>query len=238
MVIGLTNEPMGLVEKFVSDTKATHPIVIENGDSLRAYGGTGFPTIVLIGADGKVVATGGIGDAQIEEALQKVFLPPKLTGKAAVAQPFLDKRKYAAARKALDAVAADEKAPAEDRSSAQAALAWIDETGKRQLESAAADAAKGDAVAAAETYERVAESFKGLPQADDAGKALADLFADPAKKKEIDAAKRWEVVKEKIAGEKPKKAIPVVRGFLSSFKGTKAAAEAQKVLDTLEAQTK
>ena len=237
-VIGLTNEPRGLVDKFVAETKATHPIVIENGDSMPAYESNSFPTIVLIGADGRILATGGIADQQIEEALKAVILPPTLPAKLAPAQALLDKRKFGEARVLLEKASADEKAAEDDKSAAAAAVTWIDELAKRRMDGAAADASKGDPVSAAETYEQLAEQFKGTPAEGAAAAALKELLADPAKKKEVDGAKAWDKLQTAIRELKPKKAIPKVKGFLSSFKGTKAAEAAQKVLDGLVAQDK
>lgn len=237
-VIGLTNEPRGLVDAFVAKNKATHPIVIESGDSMRAYKSDSFPTIVLIGADGVILATGGIADQQIEEALKSVVLPPVLPASLAPAQALLDKRRFGEARALLVKAAADEKAEEGGRASATEAVTWIDETAKRRMDGAAADAAKGDPAAAAETYEQVADLWKGAPAADAAAAALKELLSDPARKKEIDAAKAWDKLQTALVELKAKKAVPKLKGFLSNFKGTKAADAAQKALDELLAKEK
>lgn len=239
VVIGLTNEPRGLVDKFVAETGAKHVIVMENGDSGNTYKIKGYPSSFLIDVNGKIVGTsddGGINDAAIEAQLQKVLLPPKLPAKLAPAQALLDKKKFADARKLLDKAAADEKASEDDRKAASDAIAWMDEAAKRRLAAAAEDAAAADYPAAAETYTQVGEQWKGLPAADDAAKALKDLLADPAKKEEIDAAAKFDDVRARIAELKPKKAIPVLKGFVSNWKGTKAGSKAEEILKDLEAQ--
>lgn len=143
-VIALTNEGRGLVDRFVADTGARHPIVIESGDSLRAYGGTGFPTMVVIGADGRIAANGMPNEAMIEDLLKKVRLAPKLPAKLAPAQQLLDRKKYGEARKLLEKSAA-EGAPEDERSAATAAIEWIDATGKATVEDARADLERPDA---------------------------------------------------------------------------------------------
>lgn len=233
-VIALTNEPRGLVDKFVADTGAKHPVVIEEGDSIKSFAGKGFPTIVLIGADGRVLANGGISDAQIEEALKEVEIAPKLPAKLAAAQALLDKRKYGEARAALEKAGAVESAPEEERKAAQDAVAWLDETAKQRLDRASVKATQGDAVAAAEIYERTIAEYKGAEPAAAAAAALKELTSDPAKKKEIDGAKAWADLQEKIADMKPKKALPLLRSFVSKYEGTKAGEEGRKILQRYE----
>jgi hypothetical protein len=241
VVVGLTNEPRGVVDKFVADTSAKHVIVLESGDSGNSYKIKGYPSTFLIDVNGKIVGTsddGGVSDQAIEAQLAKVLLPPKLTPKLAPAQALLDKKKFADARKLLDKTTADEKAADEDKKAAEEAVKWMDEAAKRQLDAAAADVTGGDYASAAETYVRISEQFKGLPAGTDADKALKDLLADPARKKEIDAANRFDEMKARLSDLKPKKAIPIVKGFLTNWKGTKAGAKAEELLKDLETQDK
>lgn len=225
------------MDKFVAETSAKHPIVIESSDSATSFGIKGFPTTYLIGADGKVVAEGMPSPDMIEAALTKVNLPPALPEKLAAIQKLLDAKKFGEARKALEKPAADEKAAESDRTAAAAMIEWLDGNAKRRLESATAEASS-DPVSSAEALSLLSEQFKGVPAGDEAAKALKDLLADPARKKEVDAAKKLDDLRERIAEMKPKKAIPAVKGFLTSWKGTKAAGEAQKILDKLVAEDK
>lgn len=232
VVLALTDEPRGLVDKFVAETRAKHAIVMEEGESFKVRA---FPTTYLIDVNGRIVGEGMPDPGTLQAQLAKVRMPPKLTEKLAPAQKLLDARKWGDARKFLEKAAADEKAAAEDRESAQSGVTWLDETAKMRLDDAAADALRGDPVAAAESYESIAALFKGAPAATDAETALAELMKDPARKKEIDGARKLDEMKERIAEMKPKKAIPVVKSFLNSWKGTKAADAAQKILDELTA---
>ena len=240
MVIGLTNEARGLVDKFVADTKATHPIVIEGSDSAQTFGISGFPSSFLIDADGKVAWSGHPGNLTpelIEAQLKNVRLVPQLPAKLSAAQALLDKRKFGDARKLLEKAAADEKASDEDRKAATDAVAWLDDNAQRHMKSAAEDAAK-DPFSASEAYSDLAEQYKGTETASAAEKALKDLLSDPAVKKEIDCTRKFADVKARIRDLKPKKAIPIVKGFLSGAKGTKVATQAEELLRTLEAADK
>lgn len=232
-MIALTNEARGLVDKFVADTSAKHPIVIEGTDSASTYQIKGFPTTYLIGADGKVIAEGMPNEQMIEEALRYVRLVPKLApAKLAPIQKLLDARKLAEARAAL--VKARDAGSEEEKAAATEAIDWIDESGKLALQGAGEMVTSGDFAGAAAEYRRVGEQHKGTEHGDAAAKALKDLLADPARKREVDAADAFEKLREKISDMKPKKALPSVKGFLTSWKGTKAAAEAEKIREKLE----
>ncbi|MCG3135274.1 MAG: hypothetical protein HMLKMBBP_02806 [Planctomycetes bacterium] len=230
-MIALTNEPRGLVDKFVEQTKAKHPIVIEGTDSANAYEIKGFPTTYLIDPDGKVSMVGMPNEGAIEELLKRALQPPTLVGKAAATQKLFDARKYGDARAQLAKLA--ETGTDEEKASAGEAVKWIDEMAKRRLASAAEESST-DPGSAAVSLRQTAEQWKGTPYADEAAKALKDLLADPAKKKEVDAAEALAKLEAKIADMKPKKALPFVKGFVGSWKGTKAGEKAEKLLSDLE----
>ena len=77
-VIALTNEGRDLVDTFVENTGAKHPIVIEEGDSGEKFDIKGYPTAFLISPKGKLITQGRPTDAQIEEALKDARLAPEL----------------------------------------------------------------------------------------------------------------------------------------------------------------
>lgn len=219
------------MDKFVEQTKAKHPIVIEGTDSAATYEIKGFPTTYLIDPDGKVSMVGMPNEAAIEELLKKALKPPALVGKAAATQKLFEARRYGDARAQLAKLA--ETGTDEEKASATEAISWIDEMARRRLASAAEESA-ADPGSAAVSLKQTAEQWKGTPFADDAGRALKDLLADPAKKKEVDAAEALVKLEAKIADMKPKKALPFVKGFTNSWKGTKAGEKAEKLLTDLE----
>src|SRR5436190_16875642 len=87
VVVGVTNEPEKLVEKYVADNKVEYPIFIEKSfHSFSALKFNGYPSAVLIDTKGAVVWTGNPGsidEATIEKALAgahapRAPLPPSL----------------------------------------------------------------------------------------------------------------------------------------------------------------
>lgn len=241
VVLAVTNEGRGLVDKFVGDTGAKHPIVIEDGDSLPAFGGRGFPSSYLIDAEGKVAWAGhpaSIQEAEIERLLQGVRLLPQLPRKFASIQKSLEKGDFAGARKALDGQLAGTSLDEEERRAAEGAAKWIDDRGTSMLASAEADGGRGDWYAAAETLEKVVASFKGLEVADRAKETLEAIRKDKDKRKEIDAGEVFVKTKEKTRSMKPEQAAQMFRMLAKKYEGTKAGEKALAEAVRLEAASK
>jgi hypothetical protein len=234
VVMMVTNEPRALVDAFVTKNSPKYPIVIESGDSLEKLDGHAFPTQVMIGPDGKIIAE-GFSEQAISDFLPKQRIAPKMPDKLAAAyQKFLDKDKLADARKMLVDVAAG-KGPDDEKTAADGMVKWIDEGGATALASAAESDGKGDSVGAAAIYEDLVKSYAGLDAGPKAADALKALLADPAKKKEIDAAKALEKARADAAGEHTaKKKIAIFQAYLKTWKDTKAGAKAATLLDALE----
>ena len=238
VVLAVTDEPRGLVDKFIADTGAKHPIVIESGDSMRAYGGTGFPTMVLIDARGRVAVAGHAQESDIERLLADTWSVPVLPKKLAAVQKTLDKGEYAAARKALEAQLAGTGLDEADRKAAEDAMKWIDDRGAKILAGAEEDERAGDAYGAAQGYRRAAEAFKGGETGTKADAALKALLADKAKKREVDGGDLLEKNRAKLRSMKPEQAAAWCRSFVKNFEGTKAAAKAQALANQFESGVK
>ncbi len=238
VVLAVTNEGRGLVDKFVSDTKATHPILIEDGDSAATFGIQGFPTSFLIDANGKIAWTddkGGL-EAEIERLLQDVRLVPALPRKFAAIQKSMEKGDFAGARKSLEGQIAGTGLSDEEKTAATEALKWIDDRGAGMLASADADGQRGDWYAASETLNKVIASFKGLEPAAKAKETLDGILKDKEKKREVDAGEVYEKSKEKARSMKPEQAAQMMRAVAKKYDGTKAAERALKDAIRLEAQ--
>ena len=81
VVLAVTDEGRGLVDKFIAETGAKHPILIESSDSATAYRINGFPSTFLIDADGKIAWAGngaGFPPTLLDSLLEKVRLLPPL----------------------------------------------------------------------------------------------------------------------------------------------------------------
>jgi len=238
VVMGITNEPRKLVDGFVGKNGAQYPIVVESTDSIELLEGNAFPTQIMIGPDGKIIAD-GFSEQAIADYLGKQRLPPTLPATLAAAyQKLIDKDKLADARKMLADVAAG-KGTDEEKTAADGMVKWIDEGGQAGLDSAAETDKAGDPAGAAETLEDLVKSYAGLDAATKAADALKALNADPAKKREIDASKA--LVKARADAKKeamPKKKIAVLTAFATSWKGTKAAVKAEAIVAKIEESQK
>lgn len=238
VVLAVTDEPRGLVDKFIAETGAKHPIVIESGDSLRAYGGTGFPTMVLIDPRGRVAVAGNPQESDIERLLGETWTVPTLPKKLAAVQKSLDKGEYGAARKALDAQLAGTGLDEADRKAAEDAVKWIGERSLKMVDGAQEDEKAGDAYSAAQGYRKVAEAFKGDELGTKAEASLKALLADKAKKREVDGGDLLEKNRAKLRSMKPEQAAQWCRGFVKNFEGTKAAEKALALAIQFESGTK
>ena len=102
VVVGVTDEPDGLVSKYVTDNKVAYPIVIEKGfKSSRELKVAGFPSAFLVDTKGKVIWAGhpaSLKESDIEEALKGARAPGvKLPAALKSLEPLLTKQDYAKA---------------------------------------------------------------------------------------------------------------------------------------------
>lgn len=233
VVIGITNEPKGLVDAFVAKNNAKYPIVVESSDSFAGYEAKAYPSQFVIGPDGRI-AGNTFDPALVDSLLPKQHVAPKLPERATAAAKALEKGKYADVRKALEAFAAG-KNSVDEIKAAEDFMKWIDDTGTSVLADAAAADKAGSAADAADTYAGLIADYAGLDAAVKADDALKALLADPAKKKEVDGAKALDKVRDEARGKPAKKAIPMFKAIVTTFKDTKAAAKAAKIISDIEA---
>lgn len=241
LVLAVTNEDRPLVERFVKDTGCRHPVVIEGGDSVDAFGTENFPTLILIDTEGRVAWSGRPGsleDAEIEKLLRFAHPLPPLPKKLAPVLRSLEKGDCAGARKALEGMLAGTGLDEPERKAATAAVKWIDDRGAAMLASAAEDEKRGEAWAAAVTLRRAAESFKGLETSTKAEAALKALDGDKDKKREVEAGDAWEKAREKVRTMKLDLGAALCREFAKRYEGTKAAEKAKAMADRLEGLAK
>lgn len=238
VVLAVTNEGKGLVDKFVSDTGAKHPIVIEDGDSAGVYGIRGFPSSFLIDADGKIAWNGhpaSVKEDLIERLLENVRLLPELPKGLSSVQKSMEKGDFASARKSLESSLEGGRLSDEERTAAEEAVAWIDARAGSLMASAEADGQRGDWFAVVQTLERVVESFKGLEPAEKAKEQLAEIRKDKDKRREIDAGEVYEKTRQKARSMKPEQAAQMFRMLAKKYDGTKAAEKALADAIRLEA---
>lgn len=233
VIIGITNEPKGLVDTFVGKRSPKYPIIVESSDSTIGFDVNKFPSEFVIGPDGRIAGT-VFDPGLIDSLLPKQHVAPKLPEKAIAAAKALEKGKYSDVRKALEAFAAG-KVTVEEMSEANAFVKWIDDTGTNVLADAAAADKAGNAADAADTYAGLVDDYAGLDAATKAADLLKALLADPARKKEVDGAKALDKTRDEARGKSAKKAIPMYKAIIAGFKDTKAAAKATKIIADIEA---
>lgn len=237
-VIGITNEARAAVDAFVAKHSAKHMVVVESTNSGAAFGTTSVPSPWLIGADGRILLKGVPSESQIEEALQKVRLAPKLPKSLEALAAPIKKDKLGDVRAKVGKLLDGTSLADDDRKVAEALRDWIDWQAQSSLDDAKADGEKGDWYEASRTLERVRKTFVGMPAATDAAEQLKALGADKAKKDAVAAGKRLEAALD-LQREKnlsPKEAIPLFKPIASKYDGSLAGKRAADIVEALEAE--
>lgn len=231
VVLGLTNESRSATDGFCEKNSPEYPIVIESGDSMRLYQSKSFPTIVLIGADGRILSTANPSSQAIEAALENVRLRPALPDSLKSADKALKKQEYA---KALDKLS---KAKEEDAAVAKEVADWITWFGQSSLESALKDKEAGEVYMAWRTLDGLEDSFKGHEIGDKAKAEAKAIMKDKALKNEVKAGSMLDEIRLELAdAATPKSALKCLKPLLSrKYEETKAGKEAAKLAAELEA---
>jgi len=235
-VLAVTDEGRGLVDKYVEETGATHPIVIESSNSTQAWGVSGFPSSFVVAPDGTIAYAGhpsGVTDELIEGLLKDVRLFPEVPKSLEPVVKKLEKDDFAGAVALLEKLAAKEGSSEEETAAAAELQKWIDWRGANGVSSAETAVEKGDFYRAAQIYEDLAKVFKGLEIGTKAQQALDDLLADKERKREVDAGE--DLAKAKVAARdlSAKKAIKLFERVAKKYEGTKAGEEARQTVERL-----
>ncbi len=228
-VIAITNEPRGLVDKFIEETGATHPVVIESSDSATDWGISGFPSMFVVGPDGTILHKGVPSDAQIEEWLKDAKPFPEAPKSLSKVVKSIEKSDYTKALGDLDKFLEKEGNPEEDVTAATEIRDWLLWQASSGLDGAAAAAESGDYYRAAKTYEDLTNSFKGHETGDKAAESLKELLADKERKREVDAGEKLADARVKQRDLSPKKALKLFETLAKRYEGTKAGEEARKI---------
>jgi hypothetical protein len=231
-VISITNEPRGLVDKYVEETGATHPVVIESTDSSSSWGITGFPSSFLVGPDGKIAYAGhpsSVTNDMIEELLKDARLFPEVPKSLKGVVKKLEKDDFKSAISMLDKFLAKETISDEEKASATELKEWIDWRHTSAMEGAAASIEKGDYYRAAKAYEDLAKVFKGTDIGSQADDALKELLSDKDRKREVSAGEQLAKAKAKAADMSAKKAVKLFESLAKKYDGTVAGEEARRL---------
>lgn len=236
-VIAITRQARAAVDAFIEETGAKHTIVIEGGDSMRAYGSRSWPTTFLIDPGGRIVYRGStVPDSKIEEVLESVKILPEFPKALKSARKAFDKEKFADALKAVNKELEKGKLEEADKAAAEAIAAWLGWYANSNLEGAAKATEDGKHYEAWTTYNDVATWYKGTAEGTRAAAAAKELLTDAEKKAEIKAGDKFAKLKVKIADMSPKKAIKALQPMTGKkYRDTVAGKQAAALIKQLEA---
>lgn len=232
MLIGVSDEEESLIQDvFLTKLGSKHPWVRIKPAVDALYGVGGFPTVVVVDAFGKIVQEGMPSEAVLERLLQDVSLVPKMPDEPRFAplRAAWEKTDYLKVRDLLTRLAAEPKLDEATKTLVASQQEELQKRTDRVMARIEELGASTDFAMADEKLERIVATWKGLPPADAAKKALAAIAANPTAKKELGAAKslaklRTQFDPSRIAQRR--KLIEELAKFAKKYEGTKAAAEA------------
>ncbi len=228
----MSDEEESLIQDvFLTKLGSKHPWVRIKPSVDALYGVGGFPTVVVVDAFGKIVQEGMPSEAVLERLLQDVSLVPKMPDEPRFAplRAAWEKTDYLKVRDLLTRLAAEPKLDEATKTLVASQQEELQKRTDRVMARIEELGASTDFAMADEKLERIVATWKGLPPADAAKKALAAIAANPTAKKELGAAKslaklRTQFDPSRIAQRR--KLIEELAKFAKKHEGTKAAAEA------------
>lgn len=229
----MSDEEDSLIQDvFLTKLGSKHPWVKAKSAVDEKYGVTGFPTVVVVDAHGNVAFRTMPGEAEIERLLQDVRMAPKMPDEPRYAplRALWEKGEHAKLREQLDKLLADGKLEATFREQVQAQRDELQKRLDRAVARAEELGGSKEYASAQEKLQRLEKQWRGLPPAEAAKKALAQIAADPAAKKELAAAKslarlRSQYDPSRVAQRR--KLAEELQKFAKQHAGTQAAAEAE-----------
>jgi hypothetical protein len=238
VVVGVTNEPGKLVEKYVADNKVEYPIFIEKSfKSSSALGVTGYPSAYLIDPAGTVVWSGhpaSLPEAEIEKALKNARPPMvKLPASLKPLEKLLERHEYGKVHESLKGMLAG-KLDDESMKAGQDLQTSLEADAKATM--AAADQLQQDKdfAAAGAKYESLVKQYAGVPGSEGADVKLKELQANPEAKKSMAAAAQLQKASDVESAGDYDKAYTAYRAITKSSSGTKAADAAAKAMADIE----
>ena len=237
-VLAVSREPKSIIETFIEETEADHPIMIDAGNGGGEYGVTGIPAAFLIDGDGEIAWAGhpsGLSNEKIEEVLKTARLMPDLPSSMKTIAKAIEKAKFGDAIKKLTKDIDGGKYEGEELEIATKTRDGLVNRGETSLKKANAALEAKDVVTAFNRFEKLEDQFKGHAIADQAKAGLKSINSDKALKTELKAALKWAEIKKEIDGLAPKKALKIIKPLLSrKYEDTKAGKLAQKKAKELE----
>jgi hypothetical protein len=206
------------------------------------YGVTGIPSAALIDPQGKLVWSGhpsGLSKGTVQAALKGakprssnfLAIPPasEATGRLAPIGKSMEAGKLGAALKAAEAVAADAKATAEEKTAAAALAGEITAHAELLGTQAEGFVEALDVVRGLSVLDALAADMAGTKPGDVAKARAAEIRKEPALAKELSAAEAFERTKASVAKLASSKAKTKWQEFAKKHEGTRAAERAKAI---------
>jgi hypothetical protein len=239
VVVGVTNEPEKLVEKYVADNNVEYPIFIEKSfKSASALKVNGYPHAVLVDPQGTVIWAGhpgSIDEATIEKAVATAHVRPTLTPALKPLEALLAKKDCGKAHETAKAMLGGNL----DETSKTAAQALVDclEAEAKDL-AAAADQASGSKhfYEAQDALDRLVKQYAGVPGAEGAADKLKALQADASARPAIAAGAQLAKAAELEASKDYDKAYAAYKSICVNSPGTVPAADAAARMKDIESK--
>lgn len=236
LVMAASKEDKGKIEGWAKDKGATFAFFVDDGGATtNAYGVTGYPSSVILGPDGKVQWQGhpsSLTDQIVEKALENVILRfgypfPKEFAKV---KGKIDKKDFAGALTALDAIDAAKEADAEVSATIRADIEGYAADVKKM---ALSDGESGDYLAAEATLKELGKQYKGTDIGQGVDAMLKEWKGDATIKNEIKAGQLMVKAKTMERAFAFGAAAGIYAAVTKKYKGTKTAESAKAKLDQI-----
>jgi len=234
VVVGVTNESKSLVEKTIKKNRMEFPVAMVKTPEEASYGIRGFPSSFLLDVDGTILWKGHpaafekeYSKSRLESALKRTsMLPPvpedheSLLGKYVAADNFAGA--YKAATRELRKHPEDE--------SLQKFVSSIEDMAEARAQSARAAEQNDEYGKAREMYSALAKQFAGVPVAEEAEAAGAEIGKNKEAKDDLAAAKKWKTAMASWRKGDFDKALKSVKSIARKYGDTATGQRADEML--------
>jgi len=230
VIVGVSDEGMGTLEKWVEAKGVTYPIV-NAPKALSTYGVGAYPTVYVVDAKGDAAARGNPAEPQLVQHLQAVTWQPSFgaTPLLKALNGLWNDGKFVEVDKRLRQAEADANASDDDRLGAEKVRGLMQKLEERLRQEIAAAEAGPDYVAAEERLRTIDKQWSGLPLGQAAKDARAKLLQDKRIRGELDAGRKLRELLVRL-GDEPKKLTPALQALIKRFPDTFAAGQARELL--------
>jgi hypothetical protein len=234
VIIGVTDEAVGIVDKWYASRKKTgYPIAILDGALEKALGVPHFPYSGVIDPEGVISYAGNSPESALKAAMKAASGGSMWPKKLAAAAKLLGSGKLAEAWAELQDVKASGGLDEREQHTCERFSAYVSETSEAIVKLADELFKKDMIYAAVEKLEPIANAKPALPASEAAQKLFAELQALPDYDAELKGGK---IFANAVALEEDKEYLDAFNGFKDVIKkapGTKIAGVAQSSAESL-----